>query len=302
MEGRYAYSCRKDYSIVDDCWWECGFDGAIVELRFCNKVEKPNHCGGGDAVVLNSYRDRFCSPFLDLSEDMDMKPWLLLFARIPRSVRNAVVAEAISFARRMHAGVGILLPIVVDVVVRTWQSPFESEKEAIIRSLTDSLNAARRDDSIVSCQEDTSKRETMNVRTESHEHLNTTSLNVGTESPEHYIQSLEYMKVDLNMLEEEASVCNLCSQNLSFGMVVARMSCSHISHVECNLNRLMFGLLCKLCHPRDIDDYWDEVESDVKQSGRLWPKRKEPEEEPFWPESAPGIHSRIFRNYIDSTI
>ncbi|KAF7142875.1 hypothetical protein RHSIM_Rhsim05G0061500 [Rhododendron simsii] len=132
-DGRYACSCRQDDSIIPNNLPD-GYSGFVVNLWFRHEVERAS---GDDALVLDSFRKWIKFPTvknMEMALGSPISCWPRVY--LPERIEDLVVEKVVSFAysimkdtKNAHKKV---LPIAVEVVVRTLQGSMESyESEEI---------------------------------------------------------------------------------------------------------------------------------------------------------------------------
>uniref|UniRef100_A0A5B7BTL4 RING-type E3 ubiquitin transferase n=1 Tax=Davidia involucrata TaxID=16924 RepID=A0A5B7BTL4_DAVIN len=193
------------------------YEGFFIEIRVCNTLEQPNN----NLSIQNSFRRSFGitrQQFLD-KEDLEILLFAHLYnAYLPEDIEQAVINQVFNFGSSMMSDAGNadrkVLPIVVDVRIRTLQQPDEDENE---------------DEAI-----DRANRESMEV-----------SAFRPVPATQSSIQALEKM----TLLDDSCSLkeCAICLEMLSVGLEFIRMPCSHIYHGDCIVRWLERSNLCPLC-------------------------------------------------------
>ncbi|KAF7144034.1 hypothetical protein RHSIM_Rhsim05G0061300 [Rhododendron simsii] len=154
-DGRYACSCREDDSIIPDNLPK-GYCGFVVNLWFRNEVERAS---GDDALVLDSYKKWLRFPnFENMEMILDSCISSCTRVYLPGRLQDSVAEKVLSFANSMlmdtESEYKKVLPIAMEVVVRTLQGSMEREQEAIARAFTEPANAyPDADDANGSCRQ-----------------------------------------------------------------------------------------------------------------------------------------------------
>ncbi|KAH7833473.1 hypothetical protein Vadar_006672 [Vaccinium darrowii] len=232
-DGRYVCNCRQD-DVIPDKLTE-GYSGFVVNLWYRREVERA--CGD-DALVLDSYRESFeCFSKVESMEDaLGSRLSFSTRVTLPQRIDYLVIEKLISFANSMlkdpkNADKKVL-PIAVEVVVRTLQGSMESEQEAIARSFTESADEVLTDFLQPIIEEAIIEEDYKEVL----EHVSAVRSK---------FKAVEYVRVPDSYLGKH---CMFCNDEFSKGVFVARMPvCSHVYHGDCFLRVLALGESCRMC-------------------------------------------------------
>ncbi|CAL5441440.1 unnamed protein product [Camellia sinensis] len=233
MDHSYAYCCWEDEKILATP--SCGpiDDGIYVQLQFSNELKKStrgsdsigkNH--DSDVILLDSYRWVFFFSRNDFLESENMKVFLFGHLRcrnLPSSIEESIINEVRKFARVM---VNLypkpkVLPIVLDVVVRTFQRPDLSVEEAVARIMRDIM---REPNHFISLPTTKSSIEALKKRTPKDSCL-----------------------VQPCAIASQKKTCALCSKTLPIRINVTTLPCSHKYHDKCIVKRFKISQTCPVC-------------------------------------------------------